>query len=312
MENREWRMENWWTVYPAIDLRRGRVVRLRQGDPDRETRYASDPLSVARRWQEAGAAWLHVVNLDGAFDEGGRESQAALERILTTGLKVQFGGGVRDLTTLCRTLDLGVSRVVIGTAAVSNPELVDDALRAFGPDRIALGIDARDDQVRTHGWTEAAPMTAVELARHWAVRGVRWVIFTDVSRDGMGSGLNLKTTIQLAQVAAPSATDVASASGQAPSASQRGEPVEPSGQVPSAGARRRLHVIASGGVASLADVRQAYQAGLSGVIIGRALYEGQVALEEALRVGTAMAWMETWNVGGGDLERSTDTITHGG
>jgi phosphoribosylformimino-5-aminoimidazole carboxamide ribotide isomerase len=269
-------MENEWVVYPAIDLRRGRVVRLRQGDPDRETRYASDPLSVARRWQEAGATWLHVVNLDGAFDEGGRENQAALERILTTGLKVQFGGGVRDFATLSWALNLGVRRVVIGTAAVKNPALVDQALRACGPDRIALGIDARDGQVRTHGWTEAAAMTAVELARHWAVRGVRWVIFTDVSRDGMGSGLNLKTTMQLAQVAAPSAS---------------------SGQAPSAGARRRLHVIASGGVASLADVRQAYQAGLSGVIIGRALYEGQVALEEALRVGTAMAWMETWNVG---------------
>jgi phosphoribosylformimino-5-aminoimidazole carboxamide ribotide isomerase len=290
-------MENRWAVYPAIDLRCGRVVRLRQGDPDQETRYASDPLSVARRWQEAGAAWLHVVNLDGAFDEGGRENQAALEHILTTGLQVQFGGGVRDFATLSWALDLGVSRVVIGTAAVKNPELVDDALRAFGPDRIALGIDARVGQVRTHGWTEAAPMTALELASYWATRGVRWVIFTDVSRDGMGSGLNLKTTMRLAQAAAPSATDVASASGQAPSASQRGELVEPSGQAPSAGARRRLHVIASGGVASLADVRQAYQAGLSGVIIGRALYEGQVTLEEALRVGTAMAWMETWNVG---------------
>jgi phosphoribosylformimino-5-aminoimidazole carboxamide ribotide isomerase len=273
-------------VYPAIDLRRGRVVRLRQGDPDRETRYASDPLSVARRWQEAGVTWLHVVNLDGAFGEGGRENLAALERILTTGLKVQFGGGVRDFATLSWALNLGVRRVVIGTAAVKNPALVDQALRAFGPGRIALGIDARDDQVRTHGWTEAAPMTAVALARYWAIRGVRWVIFTDVSRDGMGSGLNLKTTRQLAQVAAPSATDVPSASGQAPSATG----------VPSA-ARRRLHVIASGGVASLVDVRQAYQAGLSGVIIGRALYEGQVALEEALRVGTAMAWMETWNVG---------------
>jgi phosphoribosylformimino-5-aminoimidazole carboxamide ribotide isomerase len=293
-------MENEWTVYPAIDLRRGRVVRLRQGDPDQETRYASDPLSVARRWQEAGAAWLHVVNLDGAFDEGGRENQAALEHILTTGLQVQFGGGVRDFATLSWALDLGVSRVVIGTAAVKNPELVDDALRAFGPDQIALGIDARDGQVRTHGWTKAAPMTAVELARRWAVRGVCWVIFTDVSRDGMGSGLNLKTTMQLAQVAAPSASSgqaPSASSGQAPSTSQRGELVEPSGQAPSAGARRRLHVIASGGVASLADVRQAYQAGLSGVIIGRALYEGQVALEEALRVGTAIVWMETGNVG---------------
>ena len=258
-------MENGWTVYPAIDLRRGRVVRLRQGDPDQETRYADDPLSVARRWQEAGATWLHVVNLDGALDERSQENQAALERILTTELKVQFGGGVRDFTTLSRALDLGVSRVVIGTAAVKNPELMVDALRAFGPERVALGIDAREGQVRTHGWQKATSMTAVALASYWAARGVRWIIFTDVSRDGTGSGLNLEATVQLAQAIGPSTTDVPSASGQRP------------------------HVIASGGVASLGDVRRAHRAGLSGVIIGRALYEGQVALEDALRVGQVSA-----------------------
>lgn len=252
-----------WTVYPAIDLRRGRVVRLTQGDPNQEKKYADDPLRAAGRWQEAGATWLHVVNLDGAFGEGDRENQAALERILTTGLKVQFGGGVRDFAALSWALDLGVRRVVIGTAAVRKPALVDQALRVFGPGRVALGVDAREGQVRTHGWQEAVPVTALELAHKWAARGIRWLIFTDVSRDGMGNGLNLKTTLRLAQVAAPSAS-----------------------------ARRCLHVIASGGVASLADVRQAYQAGLSGVIIGRALYEGQVVLQEALRVGTAMAWME--------------------
>jgi phosphoribosylformimino-5-aminoimidazole carboxamide ribotide isomerase len=243
-----------WTVYPAIDLRRGKVVRLRQGDPDRETRYADDPLGVARRWQEAGAQWLHVVNLDGAFGERGQENQAALERILTTGLRVQFGGGVRDFATLCRVLDLGVSRVVVGTAAVRNPKLagppalVDQAMQAFGPERVALGLDAREGQVRTHGWREAAPLTALELGRWWAARGVRWVVYTDVARDGMGSGLNLEATVHLVQATG-------------------------------------LQVIGSGGVASLEDVQRAYQAGLSGVIIGRALYEGQVVLEEALRVG---------------------------
>ena len=241
MENGE------WMVYPAIDLRRGRVVRLMQGDPGRETKYADDPLSVARRWKEAGAAWLHVVNMDGAFDEHSQQNQAALERILTTGLRVQFGGGVRDFATLRRALDLGVSRVVIGTAAVENPALVEEALRILGPERIAVGIDARKGKVRTHGWREAAPITAVELASQWAAQGVRWVIFTDVSRDGMGSGLNVETTAHLAQTTG-------------------------------------LNVIASGGVANLEDVRQAYQAGLSGVIIGRALYEGQVALEDALEV----------------------------
>jgi phosphoribosylformimino-5-aminoimidazole carboxamide ribotide isomerase len=248
-----------WNVYPAIDLRRGRVVRLKQGDPNQETKYADDPLSVARRWQEAGATWLHIVNLDGAFDERSQENQAALERILTTGLRVQFGGGLRDLEEIRRALDLGVSRVVVGTAAVENPALVETALEAFGPGRIAVGIDARQGKVRTHGWKEAASVTAVELAQQWADKGVRWVVFTDVARDGMGSSLNLEATMQLAQATGPSTSS-----------------------------GRCLHVIASGGVASLEDVRQAYQAGLSGVIIGRALYEGQVTLEDALRVGAAV------------------------
>ncbi len=239
-----------WTVYPAIDLRRGRVVRLMQGDPKQETRYANDPLSVACRWGEAGATWLHVVNLDGAFGERSQENQAALERILTTGLRVQFGGGLRDFKSLQRALDLGVSRVVVGTAAVENPALVQTSLATFGPERVALGIDTREGKVRTHGWKEIASVTAVELAQQWTDKGVRWVIFTDVARDGMGSGLNLEVTIHLAQATG-------------------------------------LHIIASGGVASLEDVRRAYQAGLSGVIIGRALYEGQVSLQDALRVGEA-------------------------
>ncbi len=236
-----------WNIYPAIDLRHGRVVRLRQGDPRQETRYADDPLAVARRWQEAGAEWLHVVNLDGAFGERGAENQDALGRILSTGLSVQFGGGLRDLAGIRRALDLGASRVVIGTAAVRDPALVEAALAAFGPERVAVGIDARKGQVQTHGWKEAAPVTAIELAQRWAGAGVRWAIFTDVARDGMGSGLNLKATTQLAL-------------------------------------KTGLHVIASGGVASLEDVRQTYKAGLSGVIIGRALYEGQVALEDALLI----------------------------
>jgi phosphoribosylformimino-5-aminoimidazole carboxamide ribotide isomerase len=237
-----------WDLYPAIDLRRGRVVRLMQGDPDKETAYADDPLSVARRWEEAGATWLHVVNLDGAFGERSRENQAALERILTVGLRVQFGGGLRDLESLRRASDLGVSRAVVGTAAIENPALVKAALEVFGPERVALGIDAREGKVHTHGWQETAPVTAMALASQWAAQGVRWLIFTDVSRDGMGSGLNVEATAYLAQ-----------ATGQ--------------------------HVIASGGVASLEDIQRAYQAGLSGVITGRALYEGQVRLQDALRVG---------------------------
>ncbi len=234
-----------WNIYPAIDLRHGRVVRLKQGDPNQETKYADDPLVVARRWQETGADWIHVVNLDGAFGESSQANQAALERILTTGLRVQFGGGVRDLMMLRRVLEIGVERVVIGTAAVEEPDLLDIGLRIFGAEHIAVGIDARGGKVRTHGWGLATPLPARALAQQAAAQGVRWIIFTDVTRDGMGSGLNLEATVQLAQ-------------------------------------RTGLHVIASGGVASLEDVRQAYKAGLSGVIIGRALYEGQVILEDAL------------------------------
>jgi len=239
-----------WDVYPAIDLRHGRVVRLAQGDPKRETKYADDPLSVSRRWQEAGAQWLHVVNLDGAFGEHSQENLVALENILTTGLRIQFGGGVRDLAGIRHVLELGVSRVVVGTAAVRNPELVETALRTFGAERIVLGIDARAGKVRIHGWKEDTPVTAVELGQRWAAQGIRWAIFTDVTRDGMSSGVNLRATTQLAHATG-------------------------------------LQVIASGGVASLDDVQQAYEAGLSGVIIGRALYEGQVALEDALHIEDA-------------------------
>lgn len=236
-----------WNIYPAIDLRGGRVVRLMQGDPDQETAYADAPLRVARRWQAAGVEWVHVVNLDGAFGEGGQENQAALERILSTGLRVQFGGGLRDQESVRQALDLGVSRTILGTAAVKNPALVEAALESFGPHRIALAIDARDGKVRTHGWTQVTEITAVELAQTWAERGIRWTIFTDVARDGVGSGLNLERTTELARVSG-------------------------------------LNVIASGGVASLDDVRRARAAGLSGVIIGRALYEGQVRLEDALQI----------------------------
>ncbi|HDQ73646.1 MAG TPA: 1-(5-phosphoribosyl)-5-[(5-phosphoribosylamino)methylideneamino]imidazole-4-carboxamide isomerase [Chloroflexi bacterium] len=237
-----------WTFYPAIVLRRGRVVRLRQGDPDRETAYADDPARVGERWREAGAGWLHVVNLDGAFGERGNENRKALETILAVGARVQFGGGLRRMADVRQILDLGVRRVVLGTAAVKDPALVEAVLAAFGPERVAVGIDARRGQVQTHGWQEAAAVTPRQLARQWAGRGVRWVVFTDVARDGMGSGLNLEATVELAR-------------------------------------ETGLNIIASGGVASLDDVRATYRAGLSGVIIGRALYEGHVSLREALQVG---------------------------
>jgi phosphoribosylformimino-5-aminoimidazole carboxamide ribotide isomerase len=237
-----------WEVYPAIDLRQGRVVRLRQGDPAQEAAYGDEPLAIARHWQEAGARWLHAVNLDGAFGEASHENLAALERILGTGLWVQFGGGLRDLGSLRHVLDLGVRRAVLGTAAVEAPALLQAALAAFGPERIAVAIDARRGRVRTHGWQQDTALPALELAGSCARLGVEWLIHTDVARDGMGRGLNVDASCHLAQATG-------------------------------------LHVIASGGVACLADVQRAFRAGLSGVVMGRALYEGAVRLEDALSMG---------------------------
>lgn len=239
-----------FTIYPAIDLRGGRVVRLKQGDPGRETQYGTDPLAVAKRWQDAGATWLHVVNLDGAFGEVGLANQDALAHILTAGLRVQFGGGLRNMDDIRRALDLGVTRVVLGTVAAENPAMVQAALDKFGSDRIAVGIDARDGIVRVRGWQEAAPLRAVDLAQRWAEMGGRWLIFTDIARDGVGTGVNVGATAKLAQATG-------------------------------------LSVIASGGVASLDDVQRVRDAGLNGVIIGRALYEGHVVLEQAIQVANS-------------------------
>lgn len=234
-------------IYPAIDLRGGRVVRLKQGDPARLTTYSDDPVETARRWLEAGAAWLHVVNLDGAFGESEDVNLSALEAILRLGANVQFGGGMRSLDAVARALDLGVSRVVLGTIAIENPDVVAEALTRFGAEKIAVGIDALDGLVRTRGWQASSGLPALDLALRIRTLGLRTVIFTDIRRDGLGGGLNLAATKELAD-----------ASG--------------------------LDVIASGGVHTLSDVRAVKEAGLAGVIIGRALYDGTIELGEALRV----------------------------
>ena len=241
--------ERAFTVFPAIDLRAGQVVRLAQGDPARQTTYAADPAAVARRWQAEGAQWLHVVNLDGAFGgeaEAGGPNARALTTLLEVGLKVQFGGGLRDKAALRRAFEAGVSRAVLGTAAVENPALVDWALSEYGPEHVAVGIDAREGKVRLHGWTEAASLTALELGQRLRQQGLAWCIFTDVARDGLGAGVNLAETTALAEATG-------------------------------------LRVVASGGADSTADVSQARAAGLAGIILGRALYEGRIDLGKVLR-----------------------------
>jgi phosphoribosylformimino-5-aminoimidazole carboxamide ribotide isomerase len=235
---------NGFSLYPAIDLRQGQVVRLKQGDPTRQTAYSDDPAATARRWLGLGARWLHVVNLDGAFGETETENYSALRVILEVAAQfdaqVQFGGGLRSLDTINGALELGVQRVVIGTLAVEQPDVLAHALTRFGADRVAVGIDARDGLARVRGWQEGSGVPAVDLARQMRSLGLRTVIFTDVSRDGMGRGLNIEATRALAE-----------ASG--------------------------LDVIASGGVHTLADVTAAQRAGLAGVIIGRALYDGTIS-----------------------------------
>ena len=240
-----------FTVYPAIDLRGGKVVRLQEGDPARLTAYSADPTETARRWLEAGARWLHVVNLDGAFGERDDVNQAALKAILGVArlfdAKVQFGGGMRSLEAVDAALSLGVNRAVLGTIAIEKPEVVAEALTRFGADEVAVGIDARDGRVRVRGWKDDSGVSALDLALQMKALGLRTVIFTDVSRDGLGSGLNIASTRALAE-----------ASG--------------------------LDVIASGGVHTIEDVIAAREAQLAGVIVGRALYEGTLDLKSALQV----------------------------
>lgn len=235
-------------IYPAIDLRHGRVVRLQLGDPERQTVFSDDPLEIATRWIDAGARWLHVVNLDGAFAERSRENWSVLEQFGRLPVRIQFGGGLRTAAEVEVALSKGVSRVVLGTAALENPELVSILLQEFGSTRIAIGIDARDGFVRIRGWQAQTQATPLEVARSMALLGVRTIIYTDISRDGILSGVNVTATTELA--------------------GQTG-----------------LEVIASGGVSSLDDLallRSQAGSGIGGVIIGRALYEGQVDLSAAL------------------------------
>jgi phosphoribosylformimino-5-aminoimidazole carboxamide ribotide isomerase len=236
-------------IYPAIDLRGGKVVRLKEGDPARMTSYSDDPAETARRWLTMGAKWLHVVNLDGAFGEGDDANQMALISILKTakefGAHVQFGGGLRSLDSIEKILSLGVSRAVLGTIAVEQPDVTVSALKIFGAGKIAVGIDARDGIVRVRGWQSDSGISAQDLALQMQTLSLRTVIFTDIRRDGLGSGLNIPSTRKLA---------------------------DDSG----------LDVIASGGVHTLDDVLAAKEADLSGVIVGRALYEGTIDLKAAI------------------------------
>ena len=239
------------TLYPAIDLKDGACVRLRRGERDDATVYSDDPGAQARAWQDAGCRWLHVVDLNGAFAGWPVNAEAVRAILANVRIPVQLGGGIRDLAGIEAWLRAGVRRVILGSAAAKNPALVKQACRAH-PGRIAVGIDARDGFVATEGWAETSGMKALDLALRFEDAGVAAIIYTDISRDGMLSGLNLEQTVDLAsQISTP--------------------------------------VIASGGVGSLADLvalKQAAQSNgpglIDGVIVGRALYDGRVDAREAL------------------------------
>lgn len=236
-----------FTIFPAIDLRHGRVVRLQYGDPEHQTVFSDDPVAMAEKWLAAGAEWLHIVNLDGAFDEAGAANLQVLPRLIELEAKVQFGGGVRTLDDMERVLEAGVARVILGTAAIETPALVGQAIAHFGADRIVVGIDARDGRVQTRGWLKDTAVTPAELGQKMKALGVRTAVYTDINRDGVLTGVNAAATAELAQATG-------------------------------------LHVIASGGVASLDDIRQCYTLayqGIAGVITGRAIYDGRINLQEA-------------------------------
>jgi phosphoribosylformimino-5-aminoimidazole carboxamide ribotide isomerase len=234
-------------LFPAIDLKDGHCVRLRRGEMDQATVYGDDPAAQARAFEEAGFEYLHIVDLNGAF-EGAPVNAAAVESVLArVGLPVQLGGGIRDMAGIEAWLDRGVWRVILGTAAVRDPELVREACRRF-PDQIAVGIDARDGQVAVAGWAETSELSAVDLARRFADTGVSAIIHTDIARDGMLEGLNLAATRELAE-----AVDIP--------------------------------VIASGGLAGMDDIEQLLRpenARLAGAIAGRALYDGRLDPRAAL------------------------------
>ena len=249
------------TLYPAIDLKAGACVRLRRGDMDQATHYGDDPAAQARIWQAGGCTWLHVVDLDGAFAGQSSNAKAVTSILRAVSIPVQLGGGLRDMAAIERWLEAGVTRVILGSVALKNPTLVREACAAH-PGRIVVGIDARDGFVATEGWAETSDTPATDLALRLEDAGVAALIYTDIARDGMLSGLSLDQTVGLASLL-------------------------------------ETPVIASGGVGSIADLVALKQAalqisakprgGIEGVIIGRALYDGRIRPAEALAALSAPA-----------------------
>ena len=231
-------------LWPAIDLRGGKCVRLRQGDYGQETVFGDDPVAMARDFVAAGARRLHIVDLDGARDGVPTQAGLVARMVTAAGVPCQLGGGIRSRDAVAAYLDAGVARVVVGSLAIERPELLEAVATEF-PDRIVLGLDARDGRVAVRGWLETSAVTAVDVARRHAELPLAAVVYTDIARDGMLNGPHLRALADLMAAVA-------------------------------------LPVVASGGVANAADIRRVAVAGAKGCIVGRALYAGAVTLDEAL------------------------------
>lgn len=236
-------------ILPAIDLKDGAVVRLYKGSFDTVHQVASDPVTVARAFQEAGAKWMHMVDLDGARD-GVRRNADLVRAVSDLGLQVELGGGIRSMADLEAVFALGVTRAVIGSAAVSNPDLVAQAIAAYGADRIAVGIDARDGKVKTSGWEVDSGLDYLEFAQSMVNLGVKKIIFTDIETDGMLSGPSFERLRELQQAVS-------------------------------------CDLIASGGVSCNRDIVELEKMGLYGAIIGKAYYAGAIDLAQAVKDGGA-------------------------
>ncbi|MET1013957.1 MAG: 1-(5-phosphoribosyl)-5-[(5-phosphoribosylamino)methylideneamino]imidazole-4-carboxamide isomerase [Paenisporosarcina sp.] len=236
-------------LYPAIDMRGGKCVRLYKGDYNQETIYADSPFEMAKTFASQGAKWIHMVDLDGARDGKRIHDQDVIHAATELGINVQIGGGIRSEEDVKHYLDQGVARVIIGSLAIQQPELATRLIEKFGPDKIVIGIDAKDGMVATHGWMETSSKSAIEVGQYFASRGAKTFIFTDIATDGTLKGPNILANELLAEATG-------------------------------------AEVIVSGGISSLADVKAVAQVAkestINGVIIGKAIYENRFTLPEAL------------------------------
>lgn len=233
-------------IYPAIDLRAGQVVRLIEGDPNQQTLFSSDPIAIARQWIAQGTAWIHMVNLDGAFAEANADNNGRiLTEVAKLGVKVQFGGGLRSEDDIAQAFERGAARVVLGTIAIQHPERISAWVAKWGAERVCIALDARDGKISTHGWQKDTELTPINFGRQIAKEGVLHALYTDIRRDGHLIGANLHDTISI-------------------------------------GRETGLKVIASGGITRMDEIVQLVRSQVvAGAVIGRALYEKQISLQEA-------------------------------